>query len=171
MSQKKRPHLKQFADLALQDFLEHPVWIGVHTVDYDEPWYDDTDEETFRPWTERLPVSAAEGMLLVRASFRLADGRTLPGFLTPPGPDEEASLGIIQPLLFLPNGQQLPFWFGMAKPDLSTLRSSLEAIPAAIPKVFPIRFRGERGLTEGVVSGQLDGFYYEDSQGKIVCET
>ena len=64
-----KPELKQFGDLTRKDFERCPVWIGCHTADYDEPWYDDTDEETFRPWTGALPADASQGMLLVRATF------------------------------------------------------------------------------------------------------
>jgi hypothetical protein len=31
-----RPDLKQFGDLTERDFETSPVWIGCHTVDYDE---------------------------------------------------------------------------------------------------------------------------------------
>jgi hypothetical protein len=31
------------------DLITHPVWVSCHSVDYDEPWYDGTNEETFRP--------------------------------------------------------------------------------------------------------------------------
>lgn len=43
-----RPLLRQFNDLRPQDFEEHSVWVNCHVIDYDEPWYDDTDAETFR---------------------------------------------------------------------------------------------------------------------------
>jgi hypothetical protein len=45
------PELKQFGDLTVDDFARCPAWISCHVQDYDEPWYDETDEETFRPWT------------------------------------------------------------------------------------------------------------------------
>jgi hypothetical protein len=41
-----KPALKQFGDLALEDFELHPVWVQCHTFDYNEPWYGETDEET-----------------------------------------------------------------------------------------------------------------------------
>jgi len=51
-----RTHLKQAGDLVAANFEAHPVWVSCHVVDYDEPWYDDTDEETFRPWLGALPL-------------------------------------------------------------------------------------------------------------------
>jgi hypothetical protein len=77
------PELKQFGDLVEADFVQHPVWIGCHTADYDEPWYDETDEETFRPWIGSGSPGPSEGMLLVRATIELSDGTAFPGFVTP----------------------------------------------------------------------------------------
>lgn len=84
-----KPDLKQFGDLTPEDFDSHGVWIGCHSADYDEPWYEDTDEETFRPWTGDLPADASEGMLLVKAMLELRDGSQHSGFLTPaPNPGD-----------------------------------------------------------------------------------
>ena len=55
------PTLKQFGDLSPLDFDASPVWVQCHIIDYDEPWYDDTDEETFRPWDRALPVDPDNG--------------------------------------------------------------------------------------------------------------
>jgi len=33
--------LRQFGELTAEDFIQHPVWIAVHGVDDQEPWYDD----------------------------------------------------------------------------------------------------------------------------------
>ena len=43
----EKPGLKQFGELVPADFERHPVWIGCHVADYEEPWYEETDEETF----------------------------------------------------------------------------------------------------------------------------
>jgi hypothetical protein len=77
------PELKQFGELELEDLKRHPVWIGCHTADNGKPWYEDTDEETFRPYAGTLPANPAEGMLLVRAVFELKDGTRYLGFVTP----------------------------------------------------------------------------------------
>jgi hypothetical protein len=86
------------------------VWVGCHTADYDEPWYEDTDEETFRPWTGKLPADAPEGMLLVKATFELVDASRHPGFITPaPNPDD---IGTQQPYIFV-GDQCFGFWGGI----------------------------------------------------------
>jgi hypothetical protein len=39
----QRPELRQMSSLALEDFDRHPVWVQSHIMDYDEPWYEETD--------------------------------------------------------------------------------------------------------------------------------
>jgi hypothetical protein len=153
------PRLKQFGDLTPGDFGVHPVWIQCHTADYDEPWYDQTDEETFRPWTGVLPAGPEEGMLLVRAKLTLADGRSFDGFCAPQHEDEPLHLGTIQPQLFLPSAERCDFWDGMFKRTdedrLRVYQGLGESNPA---KVFPIRFAADPGLATGHVAGSIPGF-------------
>jgi hypothetical protein len=104
-----KPELKQFGDLARADFSRYPVWIACHTADYGEPWYEETDEETFRPWTGALPVSPSEGMLLVRATLELRDASRHPGFVTPAF---KKDLGALQPQIFV-GDRRFGFWGGM----------------------------------------------------------
>src|SRR5262249_46441843 len=104
------PELKQFEDFRSSDFERYPVWINCHTVDYDEPWYESTDEETFRPWTAGLPAGTSEGMLLVRATFHLRDGSRYPGFITPAM--DEGDLGTQQPQIFV-GDRRFSFWGGL----------------------------------------------------------
>ena len=77
-----RPILKQFGDLTPADFKQYPIWVSVHSLGYGEEWYDETDEETFRPWLGERPVGAQE-MFLVSARFTFADGTEYDGFVTP----------------------------------------------------------------------------------------
>jgi hypothetical protein len=81
---KPKPELKQFGDLTPADFERHPVWIACHTEDFAEPWFNETDEETFRPWTGPLPVGPSDGMLLVRATFEPHTVSQLCVFVTVP---------------------------------------------------------------------------------------
>lgn len=163
-----QPLLVQFGDLTPQHLADHPVWIQCHTVDYDEPWYDDTDEETFRPWTGALPAGPEEGMLLVAADLTLSDGTMLPGFLTPAASEEAggpAILGTIQPQIFLPSGRRESFWDG-AVPRQADARNGLYVeLGRAREHVFPIRYAAKPGLTTGLASGAIDGFYSQTKLG------
>src|SRR3569833_920819 len=66
-----KPKLKQFGDLCPADFDHYPVWIACHNEDQAEPWFDEMDEDTIRPWTGALPVSPSDGILLVRSGFQI----------------------------------------------------------------------------------------------------
>jgi len=154
----KRPELVQFADLTRAHFVSHPVWILCHTADYDEPWYDDTDEETFRPWLGSVPGSPEENIFLVRATLTLADGRTFSGFITPQHQDGALELGTIQPQMFLASGERCGFWDGMFKRDPGDRKFFYDALGADPQKIFPIRFKADPGLATGIVSGTIPGF-------------
>jgi hypothetical protein len=160
----RKPILKQFGDLAPADFVEHPVWASVHKLDYDEPWYDDTDEETFRPWAGELPVSPEDGMFLVRAKLILADGRALDGFITPHLDSEAVDLGVIQPQAFLPSGTRCDFWDGMFKRDRKERDVLYNELGNDPRSVFPIKFAAESGLAKGHVSGTIHGFCWRPKE-------
>jgi hypothetical protein len=117
-----KPLLKQFRALLPTDFDTHPVWIGCHGVDSDEAWYDETDEATFRRWRGRLPAGPADGMLLVKASMRFADGSSHPGFLTPAFAGD---LGIQQPQVFI-GARGFGFWGGLLGVSPTSGKSSMQ---------------------------------------------
>ena len=152
-----KPELKQFGDLAREDFERCPVWIGCHTADYDEPWYDDTGEATFRPWTGDLSADSSEGMLLVRATFELRDGSRLSGFITP-AVDPQEDLGTQQPHIFA-GDRGFGFWGGMFGVPVEERQALYAALGKTPDAVFPLRFSVDPSLATGNVSGQVMGFY------------
>src|SRR5438552_16309205 len=64
-----KPEMKQESELTLADFLRHPIWIGVHNYDVDEPWYEESDEETVRPWTGSYRSRRLGGPHLLQRDF------------------------------------------------------------------------------------------------------
>jgi hypothetical protein len=161
----KGPELVQFRDLRPSHFQQHPCWIAVRSVDYDEPWYDEADEETFRPWLQALPVDPADGMLLVRAEYRLADGTTLSGFVTPQIEDGSVDLGIIQPQMFLPNERLESFWDGMYARSADARARLYNELGKHPESVFPITFGVGSGTTKGIAAGKIEGFYSRPEHG------
>ena len=152
-----RPTLKQFGDLKPEDFKQHPIWVNVHILDYDEEWYDETDEETFRPWLESRPVGADE-MFLVSAQFKFADGTKLEGFVTPAVAYEGLrNLGSLQPQIFAKSGQRFAFWHGMFRQSESE-QCFYNCFAKAPDQVFPIQFQPLPGLTSSVAAGEIPGF-------------
>ena len=158
-----RPELKQFGDLGPADLARHPVWIACHTADYDEPWYDETDEETFRPREGPLPADPSEGMLLVRATATLNDGTQLPGLLTPGFEGDD--LGILQPQVFV-GGRMFGFWGGMFAAAAEMRQAFYKAIGKAPEAVFPIDIAADPAECGGVARARVEGFY--KSSGKKV---
>jgi len=146
------PELKQFGEA--EDFERHPVWIGCHTADYGKPWYEDTDEETFRPYTGNLPADPAEGMLLVRAVVELHDGSRYPGFVTPAaegwdkGPDGRAILkhnhilDTQQPQIFV-RERLFGFWGGRVGIASQTQQELYAAVGKGPDAIFPLRFNAD----------------------------
>ena len=151
-----KPELKQFGDLSPADFERHPVWIACHTEDFAEPWFNETDEETFRPWTDALPVSPSDGMSLVRARFELHDGSHHDAFLTPAF--KEGEIGALHPHLFA-GGKSFCFWGGMFGVRADRRSAFYEALGKGREAIFPIRFSADPALGTGVVAGRVDGFY------------
>jgi hypothetical protein len=170
------PELKQFGDFDVEDLQRHPVWIGCHTADYGKPWYEDTDEETFRPYKGKLPADPAEGMFLVRAVFVLRDGTLYPGFVTPaiegwgkghdgrPMFEHNHILGTQQPQMFV--GDRLfGFWGGMVGINSHSQRELYAALGKRPEAIFPLRFYQDGDLAQGVGNGTIEGFYRRDHDG------
>jgi hypothetical protein len=154
-----KPELKQFRDLTAADFRRHRVWVHVHIIDYDEPWYNDpgVDEETFRPWLGDLPVWAGDAIYLLSAQMTLADGRVLEGFVSPESDGDKPDMGLTQPNVFLPSGRRCAFWNGVVKrpEQLRPFYAELGKDPRAI---FPIRYKAADGLAKGRTEGVIPGF-------------
>ena len=164
----KRPELVQFGDLTPAHFDRHPVWMACHIADYEEPWYDETDEETFRPHGGPLPADASEGMMLARADFTLADGTRLTGFLTPAVEEDPIGpLGIMQPQLFLPDGMLGGFWEGRIARDAAAHEAFYRALGKTAADVFPVRCAVQPGLATGVTACVLEGFYSTGAKSQI----
>ena len=164
------PTLVQFSDLAPQHFDANPVWASCHSFDYDEPWYDQTDEETFRPWEGALPVDPASGMFLVRATLQLADGTSFPGFATPApsAADGAPPLGQIQPQLFLPSGQFFGFWLGMFGNAADAASAFYDAVHKSAASVFPIQVRVDPSHWQHEGSLEIAGFYTVPDGSSVV---
>ncbi len=172
------PELKQLADVTYSDFQCYPVWVGVHNMDYGKPWCDKSDESTYRPNTEPLPVAAERGAVLVRASFILCDGSRCHGFVraaspswdvplrrgmaTPSslsgGDSAHALLGIQQPRIFV-NQETFSFWGGVGGVAPEKRQRFYAALGRSAEAVFPIAFAADAGLATGLTDGEVRGFY------------
>jgi hypothetical protein len=165
-----RPLLKQFGNLTPSDFSQHPVWVNVHVIDYEEDWYNETDEETFRPWDGNLPADPSETMFLVKAGLTLADGSEYDGFITPQQESGEPDLGTMQPYLFTKSGELVGFWFGMFQPSQKDINGIYEKLSKNANQVFPIQFEAQDGIATGIVNGMIPGFCRRDKNDNVISE-
>ena len=139
------------------------MWVACHSFDYDAPWFEDTTEETFRPWTGALPFDPQLGMAVVASTFTLPDGTVVHGFATPqpmPLADASPDLGLMQPHVFGKGGGSLGFWTGMLLPGPDFKARFYRSLGRPPEAVFPLSFAAASGLTSGLCAGTLPGFCY-----------
>ena len=156
-----KPELKQFGVLSSGDFERHPVWIGCHVADYDEPWYEETDEETFRPWTGASRLPPLKACYWCEPSLELRDGTRCSGFVTPAF--DEGDLGTQQPAESLWATDASVFGEGCVVCRLTT--HVLRCDSTATGRSLPLTFTVKPGLATGVVAGQVQGFYQSTRDG------
>jgi hypothetical protein len=155
---------KQVYELTLEDLETYPVW----EFALDEESEEGQDEGTVRPYSQSGPADPADGMLVVRASFTLADGTRLKGYLTPP-PPRSSEIGSIQPEIVTPKGN-VSFWYGLRKPSPEVISKAYEALGKESPGVFPVRFTSDVEVVGGPVTGTLNGFMHGELKSKEVYE-
>lgn len=143
---------KQVYELIPDDLDTFPVW----EFALDEEGEDNQDEATVRPSIGSEPIDPAEGMKIVKATFRLADGSTALGYITPPE-DESNDLGTIQPVIVSDNGQ-VAFWCGVIIPSAEQLAESYNILSKQPLEIFPLAFESDVALVGGSVSGIVPGF-------------
>jgi len=161
-----KPELRQFASLKREDFERIPLWMACHGADYDEPWYDDTDEETFRPFSGGQPVEATGGVFLAKAAATLADGSSLTGFVSP---DAKHEMGMVQPQLFV-GEKRFSFWGGAAGVPQKSRDAFYQMLGKDAASIFPIRFAVAPGLVKESKAISVDGFYRMMGKDRVVVE-
>jgi hypothetical protein len=178
--------MKQEVDLTADDLLRHPVWIGVHNFDIDQPWCEQADETTVRPWTGDLPFNEDRGMAIISAEFRLADGSAYSGYChvisknwdTPEIPigriegrkgaalswsemhgGETLSKILLQTPVIFVGDRSFDFQLRTEVLRKDQVREFFTSIGKRPNDVFPIEFSGRPGLASAISSGEIDGFY------------
>jgi len=149
------PILRQLLELTPEDFATYPIWIGCHVADYDEPWFDDTDEETFRPWLGERPVDQSDETLLVRADAKLADGSKLSGFLTPSVDPSDVSSS--HPHAFV-GERAFGFWSGVLDTATRDASAFQQAVGSDVARILPITFTVDDDVVTGGLTVIVEGW-------------
>lgn len=134
--------------LSPDDLARHPVWAAVDSC------YPDGGVAV-RPLTG-ADDARAPGRLFARATFVLADGRAVSGYLVPPGSDE--SLEALRPVMTTRHGQ-VPLCHDDRAPGPDELRELYRRLDARdASEVFPVQYRFDRTAGDPPLTGALDGF-------------
>lgn len=157
---------KQVYKLTLDDFNTYPAW----EFALDEESEKDQDEATVRPYEFSGLIDPSDGMFVVRASFLLADGSPMQGYLTPQNGGDR--LGLLQPII-IAGDKQVGFWCGILKPSPEQLAKWYLLLGRNASQVFPLQFKSNVNLVRGPVQGMITGFmFYEDYKaGKVKALT
>lgn len=134
----KHPILKQFEAFEAADFAAWPVWVPCRPGDLDQPWYGQTDANTYRPWTDELPVGRDMRSFLAQSSLTLADGSVLEGFAACPAHGANFDISTTRPQLFTVMGRRFDFWFGNSSPSTFAKHDFYASIGKTATQVFPI---------------------------------
>lgn len=159
-----KPLLVQFLDLTASDFAKHAVWVSCHIADYEEPWYEETDEETFRPWLGPLPVVPSNDTYIARGLCRLSNGVILKGFLFT---SNGLEISDIQPHVFLPSGKFWRFWEGMVASSSADKQEFYSQLKLNHDEIFPITAIISPGLSTGTQQIVIAGFYSQ-REGQVI---
>lgn len=144
---------KQVYELTPEDLDRHAVW----EFALDEEGEEGQDEATVRPYQPKGPLDPGDGMFVVRARLKLADGTQVRGYLTPPV-QGDSGLGTLQPAVVVEGGQ-VSFWCGMLVPEPAYVEASYARLGKLLAsEVFPVRFESDVDLVGGPVAGELPGF-------------
>lgn len=158
----QRPVLKQINDLTVRDLMRHPVWMCIHGLDENKPWYSETDELTYRPWDGALPYNRSDPdaeIVVARTRFTFADASSYFGLLTPPYTTGNR-VSRMQPALFLTDGTAVSFYKADRGLAEKTLGNLLRRITKERSRVFPVRYEVSDQVVIPPVSGELVGVYY-----------
>ncbi len=153
---------KQDYDLALDDLAQFPAW----EYALDEEAYEGQDERTVRPHFASPPFDPSQAYLIVRASFYLADGTQMTGYITP------LALGIagmlstlipadLNPIIITQHGR-ITFWYGASQPDSEEISRNYAILNKSSGEVFPIRFASDVKVQNSIADGVIEGFLYCD---------
>jgi hypothetical protein len=144
---------KQVYELTVEDLDRHAVW----EFALDEEGEEGQDEATVRPYEPHGPLDPGDGMFIVRARLKLADGTQVRGYLTPPV-QGDSSLRTLQPAVVV-DGGQVSFWCGTLAPEPAQVAACYARLgKASASGVFPVRFESDVELVGGPVAGELPGF-------------
>jgi hypothetical protein len=153
---------KQDYDLTAADLAQYPVW----EYALDEETNEGQDSRTVRPYTMLVPLDPRQSRFIVRATFHLADGTKMTGYIKPIILDE---IGLMKPLvpidmhpIIVTERERVTFWYAASKPDRDEIEQNYVRLNKGPSEVFPIKFAADIEVVDSITEGSLEGFLYCD---------
>ena len=145
---------RQVYELTPSDLKTFPVWEFASN----EEDVDGQDEATVRPYL-KTPVDPRDGLQVVRATFKLADGTRFLGFVSPPPPGTPWGIGNQQPAIVSDKGQ-VPLYSGIFAPSAARLNGFFEILGKSVSEIFPLEYATDVEIVGGPVGSVVVGFAY-----------
>ena len=140
---------KQINDLTLEDLDKYPVWEYLSEDDIHSK-----DECTVKGYSQGW--SGLTTNFIVKAKFKLKDGTTHYGVVTP-----DRDFATSQPVIIFKNNH-IGFWHGTMKPTKKDKEDIYKILTRKPEEVFPIKWTCEVELGN-VHQGVIKGFGYYNS--------
>jgi hypothetical protein len=148
--------------LNLADLMQFPAW----EYALDEEEVEGQNERTVRPYHAPPPLDPYRAHFIVRASFHLADGTQMKGYIKPVTLSEPKFMELVVPIdlhpIIITEQSRVAFWYGASKPDLEEISQNYRTLNKKPPEVFPIKFASDVEVLDSIVEGTLEGFLYCD---------
>jgi hypothetical protein len=153
---------KQDYELNLVDLMQFPAWEYV----LDEEGIEGQDERTVKPYRASPPLDPHRAYFIVRASFHLADGTQIKGYIRPVTLSESKFMKPIVPIdmnpIIISQQGRVAFWYGASKPDSEEISKNYRMLNKEPSEVFPVRFASDVEVLDSIIEGTLEGFLYCD---------
>ena len=98
------------------------------------------------------------------------DGTALRGFTISPEYTKVIDFGRIQPTILLESGEHVPFWYGLFSVSSDKKAAIYDRLGKPPSDIFPITFRVMAGLSPGINTGRIMGFYSQQEGEKEKIE-
>ena len=147
-------------NLKLTDIIKYPVW----EYALDEEAVEGQDERTVRPYLVTSPLNPGSSYLIVRATFRFADGSQMKGLIKPVILRKRNLGSICIPYDLNPtlvtDDWKIHFCYGALKPGPSELSNKYRMLGKVPDEIFPIDFHSDIEVLDSITGGTLQGFMY-----------
>ena len=158
--------LKDEDELNTSDLMNFPVW----EFAFEESKTYPLSRMLMKPCMDPPPYNIHESRYLIRTTFRLAIGMEFSGY-TKPFDLLDQFMGHLSPIdlepVIVTTKGRVVFWYGINRPNPDETAENYRLLGQKHSDVFPIRFKLDVEIINGISEGTIEGFMYceEDEVG------